>query len=306
MDEHIISSVSVTIATACLIITAIILIKLTQVRKYINSRKKELSEKSIEEILTVINAEHIEIQAKIKNGRMIASELFQRLDEVSEQIKHINVGLIPPTFEITDSESLKQNILNARDKQFELIQRGAATDSYTDWTWFGSKADGAKMVNDYCLLLLKAFNAEFEAIRKAMRVKTYDTAVQKIRRSMEQLAKLGETTNVSIAYDYYRLKIEELTIWHNELQRIADQKAERAKQQALLREQRKLDTDDSEEIDEELSIRESELRKAQRLAEKMAGQERAKLELQIEKIKQAKLELEEKLARATSQAQMTK
>ena len=73
------------------------------------------------------------------------------------------------------------------------------------------------MVSDYRHLLLKAFNAEFDAIRKTMRHSTYNTAVNKLTRLEEQLDKLGETANVTISGEYYQLKINELNAWHRDL-----------------------------------------------------------------------------------------
>ena len=54
------------------------------------------------------------------------------------------------------------------------------------------------MLIAYRSLLLKAFNAEFDAIRKQMRYATRETAKKKLHKLDEVLASLGETAGCHI------------------------------------------------------------------------------------------------------------
>jgi hypothetical protein len=273
---------------------------------YIAQKESDLVNFSIDEMLSDIDAQKGAINNKITQGQIVYNQLQEFLEKAQKKANHIDVGLIPPTFDFDDSEELKSAIYQCRTKQYECIKNLLATIAYTDWEFFGSKKDGAKMVADYRLLLLKAFNAEFEAIRKKMRVKTYDTAIKKLERLGEQLQNLGDTANVSISGSYLNLKLNELDAWHGELEAKEELKNQRKLQQAKLREQNKVGGDDSDELEEEIAARESELIKAQRKAELLAGNERAKLELLIKKIKIEKAKLEEKFSRSISQAQITR
>ena len=138
------------------------------------------------------------------------------------------------------------------------------------------------MVSDYRHLLLKAFNAEFDAIRKTMRHSTYNTAVNKLTRLEEQLDKLGETANVTISGEYYQLKINELNAWHRDLLHRERLKQERKKQQAILREQNKQFGEDTDDLEDEISYRSSDLKKAQALALKLHGASAKDMEIKIE------------------------
>ena len=273
---------------------------------YIIQRQSMLTASSIEILVGQIKTQKDNIEIKIIDGRENHNKLQAFLEKAKQKTNHINVGLVPPTFSFDDSEDLKSKIYKCRNLQYECIRNLEATIAYSDWEFFGSKADGVKMVADYRLLLLKAFNAEFEAIRKQMRAKTYDVATSKLTRLLEQLKNLGDTANVSISGKYFSLKLEELEAWYNELEAKEELKRQRKLQQAKLREQNKIGGDDSDELEEEIASRESELIKAQRKAEQLAGEERAKLELLIEKIKTEKAKLEEKFRRSISQAQITK
>lgn len=273
---------------------------------YISQKQAQLDKKPIKELVSNVKAKFDEVSAKLIAGRQIYGQLEQALDAANTEMEKINVGLEPPAFSFGDSESLKAEINGLRANQFKCIKDNRATKAFSDWTFFGSKADGYKMVADYRILLLKAFNAEFEVIRKQMRLNTFDTATTKLNRLEEQLKNLGETANVSISTEYFYMKLDELKVWHKELIAKDRIKQQRKLQQAKLREQNKFGSDNSEELDEEIAQRESELLRAQRKARVLAGEARAELELLIENIMAEKRQLEEQQRRAISQAQITR
>ena len=294
-----------------LVVTFLIygLVKRRQYRtrfKYIESQRRLLNNNSIDEVLLQKKEQIAAFAEKVATGQLYLSKLNTLLKEYKRKEKRINVGLSPPTFRFDDSETLKNNVNASREKQYECINAGNATQAYTNWEWLGSRADGQQMVEGYRLLLLKAFNAEFEVIRRQMRASTFEKAGEKLIKLAEQLARLGETTGVHISGEYIKLKVEELQHWNAELVHREELKQEQMKQRALLREQQKQAGTDIEDLDDEIAERDSELIKARKRAEQLAGGERAKLEKQIEKIKAEKARLEEKFFRATSQAQITR
>lgn len=281
---------------------------LRQKNKYeslISYRQKQIDENPIEVIFEQLSAQYKEIEGHVEHGLKEFNSLNECITQIKSLSKFIDIGLPPPTFKLGDSESLKENIKKCRDEQYNCIARGNATDAISNWTFFGSKSDGTKMTGDYRSLLLKAFNAEFETIRKKMRINSYDVALKKLYRLNEQLTKLGETVGAYITTQYLDFKVKELTVWHQELVRLEELKQIKKKQQAALRAQ-KSSGDDVDELDEEIGVTESQLRKAQRAAEKLAGEERARMQLRIDEIEEEKKRLEEKYYRAISQAQLTR
>jgi hypothetical protein len=280
--------------------------KTSEYHRFIVNTKGELSEKSIQEHVDDINAQLSDIDGKIANSIVPIQQLKVALYDVSKTASHIDVGLPPPTFREYNSEGLKAEILKCRDKQYECITSGKASLGGTNWTFFGSRKDGEIMTRDYHALLLRAFNAEFEIIKKKMRFSTYEAAKAKLRKLDEQFAKLGETVGVYISNEYVDLKIEELNCWYFDLKRVEELKNDRARQRAILREQKGSAGDDIDEIEEELYVRQSELKRAKREAEKMAGTGQAQLRVDIETIQDQIAKLLVKQERATSQAQITR
>ncbi|MFG0873296.1 DUF4041 domain-containing protein [Aeromonas media] len=298
------------ISSAISLYAIVVAFQMTKKRReqlaFINDTQTKLSERSIAECLQDISSQHDEINKKIAASKQPFIMLHNGLADISKITQHIDAGLPPPVFREYDSEQLKQEVIAAREAQYDCIIAGNATRGVSEWTYFGSKSDGAKMVNDYRELLLRAFNAEFETIRKQMRVKTHEAANNKLNRLSDQLEKLGETVGACISLEYFRLKERELECWFDELERIEELKLERARQRAILKEQKASGGDDIDEIEENLAIRETELRRAKKAAEKLIGQDQAKLQVDIDNIEVEIAQLKQKQERATSQAQITR
>jgi hypothetical protein len=292
--------------------TVFIIISLKKLKDYktktdfIKKKKTQLQSHSIDELMRLLDDEKSLLLGKIEKGIPFLDQIKAQVKVLEGETAHISAGLVPPVFNIDDSEALKDSVIAHRNDQYKSITNRKATNALSNWSWFGDKREGTKMVNDYQTLLLKAFNDDFEVIRKQMRVHKIEQAEDKIIKLDEQLSRLGETANVEIAQKYVRLKIEELNTWHQELIHKDDKKAARKSQQQEIREQNKLNSVDTEAIDDAISVRDSELKKAQAKAEQLAGAELAQITKMIEKITAEKAKLEEKLSRATSQAQITR
>ncbi|WP_114325984.1 DUF4041 domain-containing protein [Candidatus Colwellia aromaticivorans] len=273
-----------------------------------NERKeRSLNEKPIEELVQELVNSFNSIEEKKLLGETVFAQLNETLTNSINQLNHINVGLLPPTYKFDDSEALKEKVDRIIKQQFSVIKRGDATTAYTNWSWFGSKRKGTQMVDAYRYLLLKAFNAEFDVIRKKMRHSSYDATIKKLYRLEEQLEKLGETANVTISNSYFDLKIAELAIWYAELKHKENLKQEKKEQQALLREQAKKGSGgDVDEIEDDIFYRKSDLAKAQKLAKQLHGASATDIELKIKNMKKDIGRLESKFERAVSQAQLTK
>ncbi|GBL03315.1 DUF4041 domain-containing protein [Glaciecola sp. KUL10] len=273
----------------------------------IERKERALQQKPINQILADLKQIQYNLQQKIDSGNLVFDKVRDSLTQINDKLKYIDVGLLPPTFKLDHSESLKKSIKQCRLAQFKTIKADNATTAHTNWTWMGSKSDGTKMVNAYRRLLLKAFNAEFDVIHKKMRHSSYDAAVNKLERLEEQLDRLGETANVTISHEYFNLKLRELDEWHSELEHKEELKQEKKTQQAMLRAQaRQSGGKDTEELEDDIYYRKSDLKKAQKLAQQMHGASAKDMEMKLAKMQKEIEKLEQKFERATSQAQITK
>lgn len=304
-------------AVGLLIVTGILAIsayalkrKAAELQSLINTRHYELLNNSVEDLITKLKTDIHTLEEKQSSGRKTFLELNNVLKRHQSVWQRIEVGLLPPVFKFDDNEELKADIRKCHEAQYNLIKEGSAMIGSTDWSWLGSKQDGAAMINSYRYLMLKAFNAEFEMIRTKLRHNSFEVADNKLEKLARQLESLGETTGVGISDEYLNMKQNELSYWHDDLVRREEEKQERKRERVILREQRQLlgnnNDDDSDDVEEQLFTCDRELKKAQVKALQIAGEERAKLALMIEQIEEEKKLLEERFSRAQSQAQITR
>jgi hypothetical protein len=296
----------IAVTAALLIISVVVSKKANQLRKATNDKEERLSRASPEDLIAEIKGQAAQISERITAAQPFVSKLKQALATSQLAIARIEAGLSPPVFCHTDSESLKKNVRDVRLRQFEVIKTGGATASYSDWTWFGSKSKGDEMLRAYNWLLLRAFNAEFDAIRKQMRYATKDTAVGKLSKLSDVLANLGETAGCYVTHQYLSLKYEELNIWWKELERKELEKKEKKRQKDILRRQAKEKIPDTEDIEEAISYKYSDVKRAREIAKSLVGFDAEQAQAAIEKMEAEIKALEEKFARATSQAQLTR
>lgn len=299
------------IAGALSISAIVIYYRAVSLKKNIDTMSAAMEKKPVSVLVEELEQECLTVSEKFKNGNAVFSKLLQAYDKAEAQVRQIESGLVPPNFKIDDDESLKSAVRQIRGKQQELISSQRATSSMTNWEWFGSKSDGQKLIKTYNKLMISAFNAEFDMARDKMRHNSYDVAINKLRASIKSLEKLAETVNVIISSEYLSSKEKELKIWHADLVRKHEEKEAWKKQKAILREQnimlgRTSDDDEEDEIENQLATCSAELEKAHELAQQIAGDDLARLELKILKIEDEKRKLEAKFERAISQAQITR
>ena len=269
--------------------------------------ERSLEEASFEDQYKTVEQGQLEIKNKIDVGKEHFSSLKKELDDLNDKVEALGYGLRNPVFRHDDPEDLKNRIKEIRQRQFECIKAGIATSAYSNWDWCGSRSDGDKMVKAYSELLLNAFNAEFESIRRSMKHSTGNIAQGKLDRLVEQLDRLGEAVNCEISYGYQRLKGEELSAWHDGLEAREQAKKERREHQKLLREQAKDKAfAEFDKIDKETEYRQSDLIKARKIAAQLVGLEAQQVAEKITRLENELAVLEEQREAAMSQAQKTR
>lgn len=297
----------VLIAAASVLLIAIALLSLGIDR--LGRKTKLLSQKLDDpESLPKILDNTASLTAKIENGCTLLQQVKDENASFSEKLRYVNARLYPSVFKHDDSVKLKNAISACRNQQLSCILSGSASDSYSDWEWFGSKSDGRAMVTAYKELLVSAFNAEFDTIRRQMRASTVSTARGKLIKLREQLERLSETVRCTITSEYFNLKLKELEVWAGELARRENEKIRKKEYQQKLREQNKLSGEniDVEEVEDQLEFSKSELAAARKQALELAGLANRELDKEIARLEKQIAASEEKIQKATSEAQRTK
>ena len=131
----------------------------------------------------------------------------------------------------------------------QLISAKQAVDANYSFTFNDSAAQGRKMVNDWCKMMLRAYNSEAENCLRVMKAGSVDTAKKRLDRIGEAIEKLGRMLSIRISTRYRQLRMLELELTADYLLKKQEEKeAERAERERL-REEAKAQAEFRREIE---------------------------------------------------------
>ena len=187
------------------------------------------------------------LEKDIEETRKSYAEKRKYLDRVKEQVAAYDdrlafaeLGIYEPHFEFDDSEEFKEQIMEFRLKQKEMVRAKEATICPTDWTVDGSRSKGQTMVNRQVRLTLRAFNNECEAAIANTRWNNVVAMERRILNSAKAISKENTSMNLHINDEYVALKIDELHCTHEYREQLKIEKEERAELARAEREEKKL------------------------------------------------------------------
>jgi hypothetical protein len=99
------------------------------------------------------------------------------------------------------------------------------------------------MVKDLGKLMLRSYNNEADNIVQTMRPYAVDTAIKRLEKSRDTVSKLGASLKITITEAYHALRVEELHLTADFLQKQEEEKAERRER---LRQEREKRADDEQ------------------------------------------------------------
>jgi hypothetical protein len=202
------------------------------IKRFVDEHK-DLLEKLKRDILTkenILTKKVIEIAEKEKT-----------LLVVEEEIMFESFSLYKPKFSFVDSTEYKNRLDICREKQKQLIRDNRAVLADENWQVNGSKAEGKKMVNDMRKLILRSFNNECDFCVDHVKFNNFEKSIERITKAAEQLQKLGRIMGAYVTQEYINFKFDELHLAHEYQVIKEEEKEERKRVRAELREQQKLE-----------------------------------------------------------------
>lgn len=167
-------------------------------------------------------------------------EARQIVVETREAVILQEVGIYDYRHPLSDAVAYQQALDRLQASIKSATKRdGGAILAATDWTVNGSVQEGRKMVQDFSKLMLRAFNAEADTLVRGLKPYKLDSALDRLRKVEEVIKRLGATMQIQISPAYYQLRIDELTLTADFLQKQAEEKEAERQERERLREERK-------------------------------------------------------------------
>jgi len=197
--------------------------------------ENQISEQSIrlDRNKSQVAAELDEIRRRVKDAQaaIVATDDLALLQEV---------GVYRYRHPLSDAVAY-QNALAQIDGEIKSMVKkdGGAVLATTSWTVNSSASEGRKMVRDFSKLMLRAFNAEADNLVRGMKPYKLDSALDRLTKTSQTIERLGKTMQIQISPAYYRLRVRELEITSDFLQKQAEEKEMERAERERLREERK-------------------------------------------------------------------
>jgi hypothetical protein len=183
--------------------------------------------------------EATQLQEAVEQLRAEHDWLKQQIIETSSLALLQEVGIYQYRHRLQDAAAYKDRLDDTLARIREMAKRdGAAVQSGMGWAINGSAAEGKKMVKDLSKLMLRSYNNEADNIVQTMRPYALDAAVQRLEKSREAVSKLGASLKITITRDYHGLRVEELRLTADFLQKQEEEKEERKERLRQERERR--------------------------------------------------------------------
>ena len=265
--------------------------------------EKRVHELEVEEKNLVTDIEVM--RSSYREKRAMLHQLEREVAVYDEKLSFAELGVYEPHFDFGDSETYKQKIAEARERQKQMVSDKTAVTCPTQWLVEGSASKGKMMTDRQIRLTLRAFNNECEAAIAYTRWNNVNGMEKRIQNAATQIDKMNASSQVVIAPSFFNLKLRELYLTHEYREALKREREERAEVARLAREEQKL-IKEVERAEKEEERYRAMLEKARAEVASAVGNGR---ELMLSKIQ----ELEADLAaahstseRARSMAEMTR
>ena len=113
---------------------------------------------------------------------------------------------------LQDAVAYKSRLKDIKDQTKAMNTAGKAVRSATSWTVNGSAQKGTAMVREVSKLMLRAYNAEADNCVRTLRPHTLQTAMTRLGKARDTIARLGKTMNIEIEDAYHRVRLLELEL----------------------------------------------------------------------------------------------
>lgn len=117
------------------------------------------------------------------------------------------------------------------------VKAGDAVTGAKRWVINGSEKDGARMVADYCKLMLRSYNAEADNLVRGLRPHALEASAKRLESLRSSITKLGQRMSIEITASYHALRLQELELTADYLSKKAEEKEREREARARRREE---------------------------------------------------------------------
>ncbi len=163
-------------------------------------------------------------------------QLHAQVVETRDLVLLQEVGIYEYNHPLDSSAQYKEALESLEREIQACIKAGGAVTGTKKWAINGSEKEGAKMVGDFCKLMLRAYNSEADNTVRTLKHYTLKPAIERLQKMRASISKLGASMKIEITDKYHALRVSELELTADYLVKVAEEKEQRREDQARLKE----------------------------------------------------------------------
>jgi len=173
----------------------------------------------------------------------------QTLVPFTDELLFQDAGVFRYHHPLENSETYKRELDRVQDAMKQMIRDKTAVTGSSNFTFNGSSREGGKMVADWCKLMLRSYNAEAENSLRVMKAGSIDAAKKRLARAAEAIEKLGKMLSIQINDHYEKLRLLELELTADYLQKKQEEKENERAERERLRDEAKAQAEFRRELE---------------------------------------------------------
>jgi hypothetical protein len=173
-------------------------------------------------------------------ARSLEAELAQLrrdLVETREVLALQEVGIYRYSHPLETALAYKERLTKLDEEMRQVVKEGGAVTGTKQWAINGSQKEGARMVSDFCKLMLRAYNNEADNAVRALKPFMLDAAVQRLEKARTTIQKLGSAMHIEVTDRYHRLRVTELELTADYLAKREEEKEKEREARARMKEE---------------------------------------------------------------------
>jgi len=180
--------------------------------------------------------ENLHEQANIARNEL--ANIRTKIVETEEIALLQEVGIYQYRHPLDDAVAYKSQLKQTKDAIKSLAKSGAIN-AAQGFTLNNSSREGAKMIRDLSKLMLRAYNAEADNIVRTLKPHTLPSAIARLGKARDAIAKLGVLVQIEITEEYHRWRVYELELTADYLVKVEEEKERLREERARQRENEK-------------------------------------------------------------------
>lgn len=186
-----------------------------------------------------LKASHAALSKQHKQMSAEHRELMDRVVAMRDTAILQEVGVYDYQHPMENSDEYRDRLKAIRDEIKASARDGRAVTATTSaWRVNDSEAKGRKMIKDTSKLLLRAYNNEADMLADKMRPFRLDASVSRLEKSRNAINRLGaQPMEIAISGSYHALRVTELELVADFLQKKEEEKEAAKAERARLREE---------------------------------------------------------------------